>query len=423
VTEVDDHGVPGRGRSTWLNRNVAAMAATSLLSDASHEATTAVLPAFLAALGLPPVALGVIEGAADALASFVKLGSGWLGDRTGARWAIATGGYALTGIMPLFFALAVSWPLVLFGKLLGWLGKGIRGPQRDAMLAGSVTPAERGRAFGFHRAGDTVGAVIGPLIAALLLGAAAQTAAGQLEALRTVFWVALVPGIAAAAAFGFFVRDPEPGQRSTASLLSGLRTTSVPFRRFLGAVGLFGAGDFAPGLLILAATTLLTPSMGLVAAGGLAALLYVLRNIVYALASYPAGALSDRARRPVGLLAGGYLVGAVTAAGTALAFALSIDQPAWFALLFVLSGVLGAAQDTLEGVATAELADPGFRATPFGLLGAVNGVGDLVASAGVGLVWTLLSPVVAFAAAGATMAAGALWLAVQARTERTTAGT
>jgi MFS family permease len=397
---------------------VAAMGATSLLTDAGHEAATAVLPAFLAALGLPPVALGIIEGASDALASFVKLGAGWVGDRTGARWAIATGGYVLTGMMPLFFALATSWPLVLFGKLLGWFGKGIRGPLRDAMLADSVSVAERGRAFGFHRAGDTVGGVVGPLIAALILGVAAGSVDGQLDALRTVFWVALIPGIAAAAAFGLFVRDPNPGKRSYGSLLTGIRAASPRFRRFLGAVGLFGAGDFAPSLLILAATTLLAPTMGLVEAGGMAALLYVLRNVVYALASYPAGALSDRTGRPMRLLAGGYAVGALTAGGTALAFALSLDQLIWFAALFILSGILAAAQDTLEGVATAELSDQRFKATSFGILGAVNGMGDLVASAGVGLIWTLLSPVVAFAAAGTAMSFGAVWLAIEARAER-----
>jgi MFS family permease len=418
VNEAGNAQTPSRRAPGWLNRNVAAMGATSLLSDASHEAATAVLPAFLAALGLPPLALGVIEGASDALASFVKLGAGWVGDRTGARWAISTGGYVLTGIMPLFFALAVSWPLVLLGKLVGWFGRGIRGPLRDAMLADSVSAAERGRAFGFHRAGDTLGAVLGPLLAVLILGAAVQSAEGELQALKTVFWFALLPGLAAAAAFGFFVRDPNPGRRSAGSLLTGIRSAPPAFRRFLGAVGLFGAGDFAPGLLILAATTLLAPTMGLVAAGGTAALLYVLRNLVYALASYPAGALSDRTGRPMALLAGGYGIGAVTALGTALAFTVSVDQLIWFAGLFMLSGILAAAQDTLEGVATAELSDPDFKATSFGLLGSVNGVGDLIASVGVGVIWTLLSPIIAFAAAGVAMCLGAVWLAMESRTEQ-----
>ena len=395
-------------RPSWLNRNVVAMGATSLLSDASHEAATAVLPGFLLALGLPPVALGVIEGVSDALASFVKLGAGWLGDRTGRRWGLAVGGYTLTGLMPLILAVATTWPLVLAGKLLGWLGKGIRGPLRDAMLAESVAPEARGRAFGFHRAGDTIGAVIGPLLAAAVL--AIYETATSTDAFRAVFLLALVPGLLSAATFAAFVRDPGKGAAAGLSFRSAMRTFSRPFRRFLAGVGLFGLGDFAPSLLILAATTLLSPSLGIVGAGALAAGLYVLRNAVYALGSFPVGALSDRTGRSVRLLAGGYVTGAVVAAGTALAFALSIDAPAYFALLFVLSGVLAAVQDTLEGVVTADLGGATARATAFGVLGTVNGIGDLVASAGVGLVWTIASPFAAFAAAAVLMLVGSAFV-------------
>ena len=395
-------------RFAWLNRNVAAMGATSLLSDASHEAATAVLPGFLLALGLPPVALGVIEGASDALASFVKLGAGWLGDRTGRRWGLAVGGYTLTGLMPLVLAVATAWPVVLAGKLLGWLGKGIRGPLRDAMLAESVAPEARGRAFGFHRAGDTIGAVIGPLLAAAVLALYETTT--STDAFRAVFLLALVPGLLSAATFAAFVRDPGRGAAAGLSLRSAVRTFSSPFRRFLVGVGLFGLGDFAPSLLILAATTRLSPSLGIVGAGALAAALYVVRNAVYALGSFPIGALSDRSGRSVRLLGGGYLIGAVVAAGVALAFALSIDAPAYFAVLFVLSGALAAVQDTLEGVVTADLGGATARATAYGVLGTVNGIGDLVASAGVGLVWTVASPVAAFAAAAILMLSGSAFV-------------
>lgn len=395
----------------WLNRNVAAMGITSLFSDASHETATAVLPGFLGVLGLPPVALGVIEGASDALASFVKLGSGWIGDRTASRWGIAVVGYTLTGIMPLGLALAGSWPVVLGAKLVGWLGRGIRGPVRDAMLAASVAPEARGRAFGFHRAGDTIGAVIGPALGVAVLGAFAATATEPLAAFRAVFLLALIPGILAALTFAVFVRDPATGSRSTGTFRAAVVGLPARFRRYLVAVGLFGIGDFAPSLLILAATTLLAPSLGIVAAGATAGLLYVLRNAVYALGAYPVGALSDRTGRPVLLLAVGYALGAAVAAGTALAFAAAIDDPAYLALLFVGSGLLAAVEDTLEAVSTAELAGDTARATAFGLLGTVNGVGDLVASAGVGLVWTVLSPFAAFGAATVAMGAGAALVA------------
>ena len=397
-------------RPRWLNRNVAAMGVTSLFSDAGHEAATAVLPGFLAALGFPPAALGIIEGIADALSSFVKLGAGWLGDRRGRRWGLAVGGYLMTGAMPAFFVVARSWPLVLFGRAFGWFGRGIRGPLRDAMLAESVAPEARGRAFGFHRAGDTIGAVLGPVGAVVVLAIAHSNGADDIGAFATVFWWALIPGLFAALTFAVFVRDPGASVRSTGTFLGTIRAFPRAFRTFLTGVGLFGLGDFAPTLLILAATTVLTPRFGFVEAGAIAGALYVLRNAVYALGSFPIGALSDRTHRPIPLLAGGYLVGALVAAGVLLAFALNLDEPAYFALLFIGSGLLAATEDTLEGVATAELGGDGSRATAFGLLASVNGVGDLVASAGLGILWTLTSAQLAFGAAATLMFLGAGFL-------------
>jgi len=398
----------------WLNRNVAGMGAASLLSDAGHEAATAALPGFLAVLGLPPIALGAIEGVSDALSSFVKLGAGWLGDRTGKRWGLAVGGYVLTGVMPLFMAVAQSWPLVFFGKTLGWFGRGVRGPLRDTMLATSVAPEARGRAFGFHRAGDTIGAVLGPLIAVGILASAATAGAAALQAYRTVFLLAIVPGLAAAAVFAIAVRDPAKGVQESLSLRGALQSTPPAFRRFLLAVGVFGTGDFAPALLILACTTLLTPTLGVIAAGAVAGSCYVVRNAVYAAASFPVGAASDHLRRPLGILALGYGIGAAVAVGTAGAFVFSLREPLVFVFLFAASGVLAAVQDTLEGVATADLAPHEMRGTSYGLLGSVNGVGDLVASVGVGALWTWLSPATAFTAAALAMGVGAVLLASQA---------
>ncbi len=132
----------------WLNRNVFGMGLTSLLCDAGHEMATAVLAGFLTVIGAPVFSLGIIEGVADAMSSFVKLGAGWWSDRIGHRKAIATAGYALTGGAFVLFAVAVSWPLVLVGRIIAWFGRGIRGPLRDVMLAESVVPGDRGKAFG-----------------------------------------------------------------------------------------------------------------------------------------------------------------------------------------------------------------------------------------------------------------------------------
>jgi MFS family permease len=168
-------------------------------------------------------------------------------------------------------------------------------------------------------------------------------------------------------------------------------------------------GDFAPTLLILGATQLLTPAYGVVRAAQLAALFYTLRNVAYAAASYPIGALSDRVGRR-GLLVIGYLVGVVVAAGFAAAFAFSWRSLGYLSLLFVLAGLYIAAEDALEGVMTADATEATTRGTAYGLLASVNGVGDFTASAVVGLLWTAVSPVVGFAYAAALMLAGAVVL-------------
>lgn len=394
----------------WLNRNVIGMGLTSLLSDAGHEMATAVLAGFLAVLGAPPYALGVIEGVADALSSFVKLGAGWWSDRLGHRKAIVTAGYALTGGAKALFAAAAGWPLVLVGRALAWFGRGVRGPLRDAMLAESVPAADRGKAFGFHRAGDTLGAILGPLAGAGLLTLLAPAAATDPSMpFRVIFLLTLVPGLGSALAFALLVREqrrpPDHGVRFWASL----RALPTPFRRALAGVGVFGLGDFSPTLLILAATSLLTPVYGAVAAAQTGALLYALRNALYAAASYPVGAASDRYSRR-GLLALGYVLAASVMVGFAAVFLGSVASLFALAVLFAGAGVYAAFVDALEGALTADLIpDVALRGTAFGVVGTVNGVGDLVSSVVVGLLWSV-SPALGFGYAALLMLLGATLL-------------
>src|SRR5436190_10237675 len=159
----------GEPPTGWFNRTVIGAGLTSLLADVAYEMATAVMPGFFRVLEIPGYFLGLTEGTGDALANFVKLGVGYHSDRIGKRKALVVGGYGLTGVSLSLFAFAVGWPLILVGKSLAWIGKGLRGPLRDAILADSVPPNMVGKAFGFHRAGDTVGAVLGPLLGALLL--------------------------------------------------------------------------------------------------------------------------------------------------------------------------------------------------------------------------------------------------------------
>jgi MFS family permease len=392
----------------WANRNVLAMGATSFLSDTSHEMATSLLPGFLASIGAPAVALGVIEGVSDALSSFAKLGGGWLADRTGRRKEIAGVGYAVTGVAFAVVAVATVWPVVLLARAVAWVGRGGRRPARDAMLASSVPGRARGRAFGVERAADTFGAVVGPALGVVLL--ALFRDGDPARPFRLAFLLTVVPGLAAAAVFWAFVRNPMEGRMGEYRFLAGLRNLPGSFRRYLVGVGLFGMGDFAPTFLILGATALLEPSRGLVGAAAVAGGLYVLRNLVQGLASVPVGALSDRWGRRR-LLVAGYVMGALVPVGFAVLFLRGSAGLGPLMGLFAAAGLYMAVQETLEAAVAADLTDQGQWGLAQGALGSVNGVGDLVASVTVGALWTAASPAAALAFAAGTMGLGAAALA------------
>ncbi|HET8630803.1 MAG TPA: MFS transporter [Thermomicrobiales bacterium] len=411
LTAVEGDPAARAAGERWRNRTVLGVGVTSALGDLAYETGSVLLPGFLSTLGASAAALGAIEGLADATASFVKLGAGYLSDRLGHRKPLVLLGYALTPLGQALFALAGGVGLVLVGRVIGWFGRGVRGPLRDALLAEAVTPATRGRAFGFHRAADTVGAVVGPLVGVALL-AFLQRRFGAAAALpyRWVFWLTLIPGFLAVLSFAWLVRETRRPAGPALRFWRTLRTFPARYRRFLAGVGLFGLGDFAPTLLILAATTRLTPAHGLARAAELAGLLYVGRNVVYSAASFPVGALADRVG-PRRLLVGGYLLGALVAAGVLVAFGRGLASLGYWAALFGTAGVVVAIQDALEATVTAGLIPAGVRGTAFGVLGSVNGVGDLVSSVAVGGLWTVVSPVAGFGYAAVAMGAGALLLA------------
>jgi MFS family permease len=386
----------------WLNRNVAGMTLTSLFSDACYEMILSVLPGFLAAVGISPAALGWIEGAADALSSFLKLWAGWYSDHIGKRKRIVVAGYFFTGTGMSLFALAAGWPMILLGRMVSWFGKGIRGSLRDAMLSESVAEEYRGRAFGLHRAGDTIGAVIGPLAGiALLHWLPAPTPD---HPFRIIFLASLIPGLGAPVAFALLVR--ETGRRTgSVRLWCTLRELPQPFRRFLIAAGVFGLGDFSPTLLVMAAAVSLTPTHGKVGAASIAAALYLVRNVTEAVTAYPIGASSDRVRR-TSLLAAGYSLAAASAVAAVYAEG-AHRLPAWVAV-FVVAGVFAAAKDTLESAIPASMITERIRGTAYGALGFVNGFGDLAASALVGTLWWAVSPAVAFSLAATIMGIGTI---------------
>ncbi len=220
----------------------------------------------------------------------------------------------------------------------------------------------------------------------------------------------MIPGVGSAVVFAWLVQEKRRAANPQMHFWASVRSLPAGFRRFLWGVGVFGMGDFSPTLLILAATQLLAPTYGIVDAAQVAALFYALRNAIYAAASYPIGALSDRGGRR-GLLALGYGVGGLVAAGTAAIFLQADVGHIFLAILFVLSGVSAAAVDALEGALSADLLpQESTRGTAYGVLGSVNGVGDLISSAAVGFLWWGINPAAGFAYAAVLMFAGAALL-------------
>src|SRR5258706_3472067 len=239
-------------------------------------ATTA-MPVLLTSIGASSAVLGLIEGLADGAASFAKLFSGLYSDRLHRRKPLAVVGYFVTASGMASFAIATQWWHLLIGRTFGWLGRGARTPVRNVLLAEATMPDTYGRAYGFERAMDSVGAIIGPLLSLLLIAAVG---------LRSMFALTLIPGIAAALLIAFLVRErphePRPAMRLSASFIELPRE----FKRYLVGVGIAGLGDFSNSLLILWATIAWQSRFGLAKAAQLAMLFYVGYNVVYAASCY-----------------------------------------------------------------------------------------------------------------------------------------
>lgn len=401
-------------RTGWINRNVIGLGINRFLSDFGHEAGTAVLPLFLTAIGAPAVALGAIEGVADALSSFAKLFGGWLGDRVERRRPWAAAGYLLTGITTGLYGLFTVWPWTLFVRALGWAGRGLRSPLHDALLTDSVPAWARGRAFGFDEAADTAGAIAGPLAALAIVGLLAS-ADGTIGAYQIAFWLAAIPGVLAAIAILVLVKETAHPILADTGFAGSLRLLPSPFRRYLVGIFVFGCGDFSHTLLILYAVQSLTPVYGGSTAGIIAIQLYTLHNVLYAVGAYPAGALADRYGKPAFLI-GAYVL-ALLMNVLLIGASLSILM---LGVIFVLAGAGYAAQQSLERAIAADLVPVEVRSTGFGVLATVNGIGDLISSVVVGALWTAFSPGVAFTFSLTLTGAGAIVTAVALRSPRQT---
>lgn len=395
MNEAKHAAAPPRSSSGWLNRTVLGIGLASLFSDWSHEIATTVMPAFLATMGAAAAWLGLIEGISDGLSSFAKMASGYYTDRLQRRKPIAVAGYVVTALGTASFGLATAAWHVLVARAGAWLGRGVRTPVRKALLAGSVTKETYGRAFGFERMMDTVGAIIGPASAFFLLQAFNHR-------YPPLFAVTLIPSLIAAALIAFVVKEKARAPVPYISFGDRLRMLPSAYRKFLLAVGLFGSGDFAHTLLILLATTKLTPALGAARAASVAVALYVLHNIFYATFAYLAGWLADRFKKNQVLATGYFLAALMAVAIMALPFTI------WsLALIFTLGGIYVAIEETLEDSFCAELVSEAQHGMGFGVLATVNGVGDLLSSVIVGALWTARGTTAAFGYSALLFAAGA----------------
>ena len=374
-------------------RNVRMMGIVSLLTDASSEMVYPVLPLFLSnVLGAPVAAIGVIESLAEAAASFMKVGSGWLSDRIGRRKVLIATGYTLSNLAKPLLALTQTWPAVLVLRLTDRLGKGIRTAPRDALIAESSTDAQRGRSFGVHRALDTLGAAIGPLVAWAVLTL-------DSEAYRTIFIISAIPGTLAIVFVLFAVRDTGQGSPRRPS-------TPITFRHFPKSLVAFTAISFVFGVANSSDAMLILRAQDVGAPAALIPLMYVLFNVVGASLAGPLGARSDRVGRRR-LLVFGFAGYALVYAGFAVA-----RSPLAPWLLFAAYGVPYAATEGMTRAYVCDLAGPDRRATVLGAYTFVLGLAALPASALAGLLWDTVSHSAPFALSATLMTAASLALVV-----------
>ncbi|MBC7343718.1 MAG: MFS transporter [Clostridia bacterium] len=369
--------------------NIIILGLVSLLTDVSTEMVYPLIPIYLTAqLGATPAIVGIIEGIAESLASLLKVFSGYWSDLAGRRKPLAIAGYSFSTIGKVLLYFSGSWPMVLWGRIADRFGKGIRTAPRDALIAESGDSQSYGRSFGLHRAMDTLGAAIGVVLAYYFL-------VHYQGDYRRVFLYALVP-----AALGvitlFFARERRPltklvaGGNAAAAVKAARSRPNLNWRAldprlkaFLVVVFIFTLGNSSNQFLLLRAKTLNFSDVDVI-------LLYLTYNLVYSLASYPAGRLSDRIGRRAVLVTGFVFYGLVY-----LGFAIT-HQPMMMWVLFSAYGLYSAFTEGVEKALVADIAPEEQRATLIGLHATLVGIGLLPASMLAGLLWDLLGAAAPF---------------------------
>lgn len=404
------HEVPGLWhRYRRLPRNVLAISLVSLLNDASSEIIYPLLPVFLSlTLGASPGIVGLIEGTAESISSLLKLFAGHFSDRFGKRKGFVVFGYALSSLARPLLAFAQNWYQVLGIRLTDRLGKGVRSAPRDAMIADTVAFEERGLAFGFHRAMDHTGAVVGPLLGYLLvLLFAADRNAPTASDFNKIFLLASIPAIAAVVVVSIFVRESHHSKTRNDNDLEtiappvklSLRGFDNNFKRFLLLLALFTLSNSSDAFLLLRAQ-----SAGVSVAA--IPLLWAMLHVSKVLSSLFGGDLSDRLGRRR-LIVSGWILYAAVYAGFAF---VSNPVSAW--MLFLVYGIYFGLAEGAEKALVADLVKPEQRGTAYGLYNLAFGITVLPASLLMGALWNWRGPRLAFLVSAVLGASAALLLLI-----------
>jgi MFS family permease len=414
-TETDAAGASATpsgflSRYRRLPPNVIAIGAVSFLNDASSEIIYPFLSVFLTGLGATPLAMGLIEGAAESVSSFLKLFAGYFSDRRGRRKGLVVFGYALAGVMRSMLAFAATWPHVLAVRVADRVGKGVRSAPRDAMIADAAAPTERGLAFGFHRAMDHAGAVVGPLLGFFVLTLVAENRnAPTLGDLRLLFLFAAVPALCAVLVAAFALREKRREERTDLARVAppakfSLRGFDSNFKRFLVVLALFTLANSSDLFVLRRAQ-----EAGVGAAS--IPLLWAALHVSKSLSSLAGGDLSDRLGRKRLIVAGWVLYAAVYCG---FAFVSSVGE-AW--ALFLLYGVYFGLTEGAEKALVADLVGADKRGTAYGLYNLAFSITVLPASLLMGTLWNLAGARAAFLTSAAVAALAALLLVTLVRAQ------
>ena len=382
-----------------IKNNVLVLGAVSFFTDVSSEMIFPLLPVFLTTiLGAGTEAVGLIEGVADSMSSLLDIFVGYWSDAGHERKKFVIFGYGFSSISKLGIAFSTSWPMVLVFRGVERIGKSIRTSPRDAIIAASVTKENRGKAFGLHRAMDTMGAIIGPIIAYFILAWMGSAEPGY----RAVFYAALIPAFIAVALIWFFVREPKtPPQPVSKEKKIGfwqkLKMLPSGYISFLKVSCLFSLSYFSFALLIVRANELGVSAQDIL-------LVYILYNIIYMAASIPVGILSDKLGRKPTIICSFFLYALILAG---FVFATSLWQ---IALLFAVYGLFVATDDSVNKAYISDMIGEKSRGIALGAYNSAVGAFYLPASVIFGALWAAFGAPLAFGVAAAVAAVSGLWL-------------